>query len=150
MVRIYITVSASLNDRKKTEVSENEISITKYNYDEQNMKKLIYLCMGLLLLSSSALADDHHAVVALEQATAAVIYGKGGHTSVLLEHARTALEHALAASITAKGLEKSHFDEAVTELQETIDLGESGHVGTATKHAQAAVRQLKANSSHSK
>ncbi|MDO9270429.1 MAG: small metal-binding protein SmbP [Methylobacter sp.] len=109
------------------------------------MKKLTFLCVGLLLLSASAFADDHHADVALEHATAAVIYGKNGHTSILLEHAKTALEHVLAASITAKGVSKNHLDVAATELQEAIIQSESGHIGTATKHAQAALREIKAS-----
>lgn len=107
------------------------------------MKKLTLLCISLSLLSASVFADDHHAVAALEHATAAVIYGKNGHTLILLEHAKTALEHVLAASITAKGVSKNHLDAAATELQEAIDQSESGHVGTATKHAQAAVRHIK-------
>lgn len=105
--------------------------------------------MGLLLLSASAFADDHHAVAALEHANAAVIYGKNGHTAILLEHAKEALDHALGASITAKGEAKRHLDAAVTELQEAIELSESGHVGTATKHAQIALRHIQAsNKSH--
>lgn len=107
------------------------------------MKKLISICAGLFLLSPSVFADDHHAVAAQEHASAAVIYGKNGHTAILLEHAKAASDHALAASITAKGMSKNHLDAAVTELQEAIDLSESGHVGTATKHAQAALRHIK-------
>lgn len=107
------------------------------------MKKLTSLCTGLLLLSVSVFADDHHAVVALEQANAAVVYGEAGHTSNLVEHAKAALEHALAASITAKGVSKNHLEAAVTELQESIDHGEMGHIGAATKHARAAVRHIK-------
>lgn len=107
------------------------------------MKKLISICAGLFLLSPSVLADDHHAAAALEHTSAAVIYGKNGHTAILLEHAKAALDHALAASLTAKGVSIDHLESAVTELQEAIDLSESGHVGTATKHAQAALRHIK-------
>lgn len=109
------------------------------------MKKLISICTGLLLLNTSifVFADDHHAVVALEQANAAVVYGEAGHTSNLIEHAKAALEHVLASSITAKGVSKNHLEAAAMELEEAIDHGDMGHVGAATKHAKAAVKHIK-------
>ncbi|TAN69196.1 MAG: hypothetical protein EPN17_07655 [Methylobacter sp.] len=107
------------------------------------MKKLTSICTGLLLVSAAVFAEDH-SVAALEQANAAVVYGEAGHTSHLLEHAKTALDHLLAASITAKGVSKKYLEDAVTELQEAIDHGDMGHVGAATKHAKAAVRDIKA------
>jgi len=72
------------------------------------MKELTSICTCLLLISASALADDH-TVAALEQANAAVVYGKAGHTSNLVDHAKAALEHTLAVSITAKGASKKPF-----------------------------------------
>jgi len=110
------------------------------------MKKLTSICTGLLFLSASVFADDHHAVVALEQANAAVVYGEAGHTSNLIEHAKAALEHALAASITAKGVSKNHLESAATELEAAIEHGSMGHVGAATKHAKTALRHIKASS----
>ncbi len=109
------------------------------------MKKLTSICIGLLFLSASVFADDHHAVVALEQANAAVVYGEAGHTSNLVEHAKAALEHALAASITAKGVSKNHLESAAMELEAAIEHGSMGHVGAATKHAKAALRHIKAS-----
>ena len=106
------------------------------------MKKLISIYTSLLLLSASVLAEDH-AAAALERANAALIHGKKGHTPILIEQAKEALDHALAASLTAKGVSKNHLDAAVTELQEAIDQCELGHVGVATKHAEAAVKHIK-------
>ncbi|TRW91245.1 small metal-binding protein SmbP [Candidatus Methylobacter oryzae] len=107
------------------------------------MKKLALLFIGLFLVNVTAFADDHHIDVALEHATAATIYGKNGHTSVLLEHAKIALEHVLAASLKAQGVSKSHLESAAEDLEEAISQSESGHVGTATRHARAAVGHIK-------
>jgi hypothetical protein len=107
------------------------------------MKKLTLLFIGLLLLNASALASDHHIDAALEQATAATIYGKNGHTSLLLEHAKIALEHVLAASLRAQGVSRSHLELAAEDLEEAISQSESGHVGSATRHARAAVGHIK-------
>lgn len=108
------------------------------------MKKLTSIYTALLLLSASVFADDHHTQTALEQASAAVVYGKAGHTANLVEHAKVALEHTLAVSLKARGVSKHHLEDAVMELEDAIDHGEMGHVGAATKHAGAAVWHLKA------
>lgn len=106
------------------------------------MKRLTSICACLLLLSASAFAEDH-TIAALEHANAAVAHGKDGHTPILIEQSKAALEHALASSITAKGALKIHLDAAVMELQEAIDQCELGHIGVATKHAQAAAKHIK-------
>lgn len=35
------------------------------------------------------------------------------------------------------------MNDAVKELQESIDLGNLGHIGSATTHAEAAIKHLK-------
>jgi len=110
------------------------------------MKKMASVCAGLLFLLSTSVLAEEQAVMALQQANAAVGHGKSGHLQVLIEHAKAALEHTLAASIVAKGVLKNHLDSGANELQEAIDHGNLGHVGKATKHAEAAVVQIKAGS----
>jgi hypothetical protein len=38
---------------------------------------------------------------------------------------------------------KNHLDAAAKELQESIELANLGHVGSATLHAEAAVKHIK-------
>ena len=106
------------------------------------MKKIASFCAGLLLLSSTSVFAKGHAAIALEQANAAFIHGEAGETSIMIKHAKYALDHALAASLAAKSVPKTHLDAAAAELQEAIDLGNLGHIGSATKHAQAAVKHI--------
>jgi hypothetical protein len=53
------------------------------------------------------------------------------------------LEQVLEASIVAKSVAKNHLDAAAKELQESIELANLGHVGSATLHAEAAVKHIK-------
>lgn len=106
------------------------------------MKKIVSLCAGLLFLLSTSVFAEEHLSEALEQANAAVAYGKAGNTAIFIGHAKEALAHALVASIVAKGVQKNHLDDAAKELQESIDLANFGHIGSATKHAQAAVNHI--------
>ena len=107
------------------------------------MKKMASICTGLLLLLSTSVFAEEHAAAALEHANAAVVQGEAGQTPILLEHANAALVHTLAASKVPKGLPKNHLAAAAKELQESIDLGNLGHVGSATPHAEAAVKHIK-------
>src|SRR5664280_980690 len=107
------------------------------------MKKMASICAGLLLLLSNYVFPEEHAVAALEHANAAVAHGEAGQTPILLEHAKAALEHELAATRVAKGLPKKHLDAAAKELQQSIDLSNLGHIGSATTHAEAAVKHIK-------
>jgi hypothetical protein len=61
----------------------------------------------------------------------------------LIEHAKQALDQVLVASIEAKGVAKNHLDDAAKELQESIELANLGHIGSATIHAEAAVNHIK-------
>ena len=106
------------------------------------MKTMTAICAGSLLLFSTSVFAEEHAAAALEHANAAVFQGEAGQTPILLEHAKTALEHTLAASKVPNGLPKNHLDAAAKELQESIDLGNLGHVGSAAPHAEAAVKHI--------
>jgi len=107
------------------------------------MKKMTSICAGLLLLLSSSVFAEKHFTAALLHANAAVVHGVSGDTAILIEHAKQALDQVLVASIEAKGVPKNHLDDAAKELQETIELANLGHIGSATSHAEAAVKHLK-------
>jgi hypothetical protein len=109
------------------------------------MRELASTCVVLsFFLSTCALAEEHF-LTGKEHANAAVIHGIKGHTRILMEHAKAALEHTLEASLTAKGIRKSHLEAAVKELQECLDLAGNGHIGAATMHAEAAEKHIKAS-----
>ena len=107
------------------------------------MKKMTTLCAGLLLISSSSVFAEEHLKEALEHANAAAVHGETGDTAILIGHAKAALEQVLEASIVAKGVAKNHLNEAAKELQESIELANLGHIGSATLYAEAAVKHIK-------
>ena len=107
------------------------------------MKKMTTLCAGLLLLLSSSVFAEEHLKEALEHANAAAVHGEDGDTAILIGHAKAALGQVLEASIVAKGVAKNHLNEAAKELQESIELANLGHIGSATLHAEAAVKHIK-------
>ena len=107
------------------------------------MKKLTTLCAGFLFLLSSSVFAEEHLKEALEHANAAAIHGEAGDTAILIGHAKAALEQVLEASIVAKSVAKNHLDAAAKELQESIELANLGHVGSATLHAETAVKHIK-------
>ncbi len=107
------------------------------------MKKMPTLCAGLMLLLSSSVFAEEHLKEALEHANAAAVHGEAGDTAILMGHAKAALEQVLEASIVAKGVAKNHLDDAAKELQESIELANLGHIGSATLHAEAAVKHIK-------
>lgn len=104
------------------------------------MKKMLSICA--VLLSTTVFAEEHTAA-ALEHANAAAAHGGAGQTPILLNHTKAALEHALAATKAAKDVPKNHLDNAIKELQEADELGNLGHIGSATAHAEAAVKHIK-------
>jgi hypothetical protein len=122
-------------------------SKTKFiNFEGNKMKKsTLAYTIGLLLLSLNVFADPHFDE-AIKHATAAVEHSKMGHASVLVEHATPALEHTLAGVLNAKGLAKSHADNAITDLEQAIKHGKEGneHAGVATTYAETALEHLKA------
>jgi len=107
------------------------------------MKKITSICASLLLLLSSSVFAEEHLTEALEHANAAAVHGEAGDTAILIGHAKAALEQVLEASIVAKGVAKNHLDDAAKELQESIELANLGHIGSATIHAKAAVKHIK-------
>ena len=107
------------------------------------MKKMTTLCAGLLFLLSSSVFAEEHLKEALEHANAAAVHGEDGDTAILIGHAKAALEQVLEASIVAKSVAKNHLDAAAKELQESIELANLGHIGSATLHAEAAVNHIK-------
>ena len=107
------------------------------------MKKMTFLCAALLLLLSSSVFAEEHLKEALEHANAAAVHGEAGNTAILIGHANAALEQVLEASIVAKGVSKNHLDAAAKELQESIELANLGHIGSATVHAEEAVKHIK-------
>ncbi len=109
------------------------------------MKKLASICGFSLFFLSTFVFADAHFFVGKDRTNAAIVSGVAGQTRILIEHAKVALEHTLEASLTAKGVEKSHLDSAARELQECLDLAGMGHVGAATMHAEAAEKHIKAS-----
>jgi len=107
------------------------------------MKKITTLCAGLLFLLSASVFAEEHLKEALEHANAAAVHGEDGDTAILIGHAKAALEQVLEASIVAKSVAKNHLDAAAKELQESIELANLGHIGSATLHAEAAVKHIK-------
>ena len=107
------------------------------------MKKMTTLCAGLLLFLSASVFAEEHLKEALEHANAAAVHGEAGDTAILIGHAKAALEQVLEASIVAKSVAKNHLDAAAKELQESLELANLGHVGSATLHAEAAVKHIK-------
>jgi len=106
------------------------------------MKKKTFLSAGLLLLISFSVFAEEHLKVAMTHANAAAVHGEAGETAIMIEHAKEALEQVLEASIVAKGVAKNHLDDAAKELQESIELANLGHIGSATLHAEAAVKHI--------
>jgi hypothetical protein len=92
------------------------------------------LCAGLLLLLSSSVFAEEHLKEALEHANAAAVHGEAGDTAILIGHAKAALELVL--------------DTAGKELQESIELANLGHIGSATVHIEAAVKPIKTSNKY--
>ena len=107
------------------------------------MKKMTSLCAGLFFLLSSFVFAEEHLTEALEHANAAAVHGEAGYTEILIGHAKAALEQVLEASIVAKGVAKNHLDDAAKQLQESIELANLGDIGSATIHAEAALKHIK-------
>ena len=107
------------------------------------MKKMITLCAGLLFLLSASVFAEEHLKEALEHVNATAVHGEAGDTAILIEHTKAALEQVLEASIVAKSVAKNHLDAAAKELQESLELANLGHIGSATLHAEAAVKHIK-------
>ena len=67
-----------------------------------------------------------------------------GDAAKIVEHTLPALEHTMVGALNAKGLTKSHTDEAVKALEAALDLVKNKKATEATASVQAAVEHLKA------
>jgi hypothetical protein len=105
------------------------------------MKKNIITYASLLFVFSTSVFANPHYDEAIKHATAA---SQAGDTSKIIEHALPALEHTMAGALTAKGVTKTHVDEATKALEKTLDLAKAKKASEATASAQAAVEHLKA------
>jgi Small metal-binding protein len=104
------------------------------------MKKITFTyASSLLLLSMNALANPHYDE-AIKHASAAA---QAGDASNIIEHTLPALEHTMAGALTAKGLTKSHTDEATKALEKTLDLAKAKKSDEATASVKAALEHLK-------
>ncbi|NOU20881.1 MAG: hypothetical protein HOO93_03670 [Methyloglobulus sp.] len=105
------------------------------------MKKiLLTYASSLLLVSMNAFANPHYDE-AIKHATAAA---QAGEASKIIEHTLPALEHTMAGALTAKGITKTHTDEATKALETALDLAKAKKTEAATASVQAAVEHLKA------
>ena len=105
------------------------------------MKKItLTYASTLLFLSMNVFANPHYDE-AIKHATAAT---QAGDASKIVEHTLPALEHTMAGALTAKGLEKTHADEATKALESALDLARAKKTENATASAQSAVEHLKA------
>jgi len=104
------------------------------------MKKIILTSVcSLLFLSFNVFANPHYDE-AIKHASAAA---SAGDAAKIIEHALPALEHTMAGALTAKGVSKSHTDEAVKALETGLDLAKNKKAEEATASINAAVEHLK-------
>lgn len=107
------------------------------------MRKLALLIgAGLFLLLSSTLYAEEHADVALTHAKEAVVSGKAGNASELIEHVETSLVHAKKAEQLAKGDAQTHMKAGVKSLEEAITHAKLEHTDIATKLVEEAVQHI--------
>ena len=104
------------------------------------MKKIILTtASSLLLLSLNALANPHYDE-AIKHATAAA---QAGDAAQIVEHVLPAIEHTMSGALNAKGLVKSHTDEAVKALEKGLDLARNKKAEDASISVKSAVEHLK-------
>ena len=95
---------------------------------------------SLLFLSMNVFANPHYDE-AIKHATAAA---QAGDSAAIIEHALPALEHTMSGALTAKGITKTHSDEATKALETALDLAKNKKAEDAKASAQAAVEHLTA------
>ena len=88
----------------------------------------------------SAFADPHFDE-AIKHASAAA---QANDNASVIEHTLPALEHTMAGALVAKGLTKTHADEATTALETALDQAKAKKSDAATAAAKSAVEHLKA------
>lgn len=105
------------------------------------MKKIILTyASSLLFFSLNAFADPHFDE-AIKHATAAA---QANDNAQIIEHTLPALEHTMAGALNAKGVTKTHVDEATKALESALDNARGKKKSEATAAASSAVEHLKA------
>ncbi|MBK8814619.1 MAG: hypothetical protein IPN42_03510 [Methylococcaceae bacterium] len=95
---------------------------------------------SLLFLSINAFADPHFDE-AIKHASPAV---QANDNAGIIEHSLPALEHTMAGALTAKGVTKTHADEATKALEKALDQAKAKKLEAASAAAKSAVEHLKA------
>jgi hypothetical protein len=104
------------------------------------MKKIkLISASSLLLLGMNAFANPHYDE-ALKHAIAAA---QAGDSSKIIEHTLPALEHTMAGALTAKGLTRTHAQEATKALETALDLAKNKKAEDASASVKSAVEHLK-------
>ncbi len=104
------------------------------------MKINFTYAISLLFFSMSAVADPHFDE-AIKHATAAA---QANDNAKIIEHSLPALEHTMAGALTAKGITKTHADEATKALETALDQAKAKKSDAAAAAAKSAVEHLNA------
>ncbi len=105
------------------------------------MKKLLLISATIFLFFSANVFAEAHLDEAIKHATAAA---QAGDSAGLLEHARPALEHATAGALVARGVARSHADEGVKAIEDSIAKSKAKKSAEASASMKAALEHLKA------
>lgn len=105
------------------------------------MKKIILTYASSLLFFSLNAFADPHLDEAIKHATAAA---QANDNAQIIEHTLPALEHTMAGALKAKGITKTHTDEATKALETALDKARAKKTSDATAAAASAVEHLKA------
>jgi hypothetical protein len=87
---------------------------------------------------AQALAQEDHLAQAISHTREAVVAGREGNPSSLVEHATAALEHAVAAQ---KEKPNAHVKSGINRLKQVIKYGKAKR-GYATKIANYALQEF--------
>lgn len=105
------------------------------------MKKIILtIACSFFFLGVEAWADPHFDE-AIKHASAAA---QANDNAGIIEHSLAALEHTMSGALTAKGLVKTHTDEATKALESAVDQAKAKKLEAASAAAKSAVDHLKA------
>jgi Small metal-binding protein len=95
---------------------------------------------SLLFLSMNVFANSNFDA-AIKHASAAA---QAADAAKVIEHTLPALEQTMAGALTAKGITKTHTDEATKALETALDLAKNKKTEDAKASVQAAVEHLSA------
>lgn len=105
------------------------------------MKIITFTCASSLVFLSMSVVADPHFEEAIKHASAAA---QASENAKIIEHALPALEHTMAGALTAKGLTKTHADEATKALETALDQAKAKKTDAASASAKSAVEHLNA------